>query len=184
MSRRRGATQSRPCIHPSLSLLSWSMYRTVEFLWKHCTTLLAPGRQTRPMLRPRLVSIRIVAVLLLGSIFAGHGCGPTISRPTTPSNYRVHVPAASQTRLGQALALTVRVTDANGIPVEDVPVHFHLPATWTTVAEVTPPTVMTRHGQATATFRARRADRMTVRIGVEDFSALVDVVVLGDTPRF
>ena len=184
MSRRRGATQSRPLHSPRLvaTIMVHVPNRRVSLETLYNASCVC--RQTRPMLRPRLVSIRIVAVLLLGSIFAGHGCGPTISRPTTPSNYRVYVPAASQTRLGQALTLTVRVTDANGIPVEDVPVHFHLPATWTTVAEVTPPTVVTRHGQASATFRARRADRMTVRIGVEDFSALVDVVVLGDTPRF
>jgi hypothetical protein len=111
-------------------------------------------------------------------------CGPTLIGPTVPSGYRIRLPNASQTLRGQALRLTVHITDAVGQPVDDVPVHFRLPDTWTAVARVEPPVVHTLHGDATATFRARTAGQMAVQIRVENLSATVDVVVLGDTPHF
>jgi hypothetical protein len=82
------------------------------------------------------------------------------------------------------LTLTVRVSDAAGQPVDEVPVHFHIPETWATVAEVQPPTVLTQQGQATATFRARTAGQMAVQITVEDRTDVVPIAVLGETPRF
>jgi hypothetical protein len=63
-------------------------------------------------------------------------------------------------------------------------VHFRIPQTWATVAEVTPPIVITQRGQATATFRARTAGQMAVEVSVEDLTAPVQIAVLGDTPRF
>jgi hypothetical protein len=78
----------------------------------------------------------------------------------------------------------VRVTDAHGAPVDDVPVHFRVPQAWATVAEVTPPIVVTQRGQAATTFRARTAGQMAVEVRVEDLTETVQIAVLGDTPRF
>ena len=116
--------------------------------------------------------------LLLGS------CQPTVLTPTAPSGYRVVLPEASQTLRMHPLALTVRVSDAAGQPVDDVLVHFHVPATWASRAQVDPPTVATRQGQATTTFRARTAGQMMVQITVEDRTVDVPITALGDTPRF
>jgi hypothetical protein len=63
-------------------------------------------------------------------------------------------------------------------------VHFRIPQAWVTVAEVTPPIVITRHGQAATTFRARTAGQMAVEVSVEDLTETVQIAVLGDTPRF
>ena len=116
--------------------------------------------------------------LLLGS------CHPTVLGPTTPSGYRVVLPEASQVLRMHPLALTVRVSDAAGQPVDDVLVHFCVPETWASRAQVDPPTVATRQGQATTMFRGRTAGQMLVQITVEDRTVDVPITVLGDTPRF
>src|SRR5574341_1565500 len=128
--------------------------------------------------RTRWLALLVVGWgLLLGS------CHPTILEPTTPSGYRVVLPEASQTLRMHPLALTVRVSDAAGQPVDDVLVHFHLPETWASRARVDPPTVATRQGQATTTFRARTAGQMMVQITVEDRTVDVPITVLGETPH-
>jgi hypothetical protein len=104
--------------------------------------------------------------------------------PTTPSGYRVILPEASQALRLHPLVLTVRVTDANGHMIDDVPVHFHIPQTWAAIAEVTPASVTTQQGQASTTFRARAAGQMAVEITVEDRTDTVRITVLGETPRF
>jgi hypothetical protein len=116
--------------------------------------------------------------LVLGS------CQPVVLGPTTPSGYRVVLPEASQTLRTHPLALTVRVSDTTGQPVDEVLVHFHIPDAWAGRAQVDPPTVATRQGQATTTFRARMAGQMMVQITVEDRTADIPITVLGDTPRF
>jgi len=112
------------------------------------------------------------------------GCRPTVLGPTQPSGYRVLLPEASQALRLHPLVLTVHVMDANGSPVDDVPVHFRVPQTWTAVADVTPPIVNTQQGQASATFRAHTAGQMAVEITVEDRTDTVSITVLGQTPRF
>ena len=125
-----------------------------------------------------------LAVLVVGWSLLVGSCRPTVLGPTTPSGYRVVLPEASQALRMHPLALTVRVTDATGQPVDEVLVHFHIPDAWATRAQVDPPTVATRQGQATTTFRARTAGQMVVQITVEDRTVDIPITVLGDTPRF
>ena len=124
------------------------------------------------------------AVLVVGWGLVLGSCHPTVLGPTTPSGYRVELPEASQALRMHPLALTVRVTDATGKPVDDVLVHFHVPETWASRAQVDPPTVATRQGQATTMFRARTAGQMMVQITVEDRTVDIPITVLGETPRF
>jgi len=112
------------------------------------------------------------------------GCQPTVLGPTMPSGYRVVLPQASQALRSHPLALTVRVSDTAGQPADEVLVHFRIPDAWATRAQVDPPTVATRQGQATTTFRARATGQLKVQITVEDRTADISVTVLGDTPRF
>ena len=104
--------------------------------------------------------------------------------PTTPSGYRVVLPDASQTLRSHPLALTVRVSDTAGQPADEVLVHFRIPDAWATRAQVDPPTVATRQGQATTTFRTRMSGQLMVQITVENRTANIPITVLGDTPRF
>jgi len=123
-------------------------------------------------------------LLLLGSVVLVGSCRPTVLGPTTPSGYRVVVPETSQTVRMYPLPLTVRVSDAAGKPVDEVLVHFQIPADWASRAQVDPPTVATRQGQATTTFRGRAAGQMVVQITVEDRTVDIPITVLGETPRF
>lgn len=123
-----------------------------------------------------------ILVMSCGLVFGG--CRPTGFGPTQPSGYRVLLPEASQTQRLYPLVLTVRVMDSQGLPVDDVTVQFRVPAPWATVAEVDPPVVSTRNGQASTTFRARTAGQMAVEIAVEDHADTVAIAVLGQSPRF
>ena len=135
-------------------------------------------------MRQRAFSRWFVALLLVGwSVILG-SCQPTVLGPTTPSGYRVVLPEASQTVRAHPLALTVRVRDVSGQPVDEVLVHFHIPEAWAARAQVDPPTVATRQGQATTTFRARAAGQLVVQITVEDRTVDIPITVVGDTPRF
>jgi len=127
---------------------------------------------------------RSVVLLLAGWSLLLGSCRPTVLGPTTPSGYRLEIPEASQTVRMHPLALTVRVSDTTGKPVDDALVHFHIPEAWATRAQVDPPTVATRQGQATTTFRGRAAGQVMVQITVEDRTVDVPVTVLGETPRF
>lgn len=112
------------------------------------------------------------------------GCQPTVLGPTAPSGYRIIVPEASQMLRQHPLPLTVRVQDASGAPVDEVAVEFQLPEAWASRAQLDPPRVVTRQGQATTTLRARTAGQLMVQISVEDRTVTVPITVLGDSPRF
>jgi hypothetical protein len=120
----------------------------------------------------------IVWGLVLGS------CQPTVLGPTMPSGYRIELPGASQALRSHPLALTVRVSDTAGKPVDEVLVHFRVPDAWARRAQVDPPTVATRQGQATTTFRARATGQLMVQITVEDRMVNIPITVVGETPQF
>jgi hypothetical protein len=122
-------------------------------------------------------------LLIVWGLFLG-SCQPTVLGPTTPSGYRIELPEASQALRSHPLALTVRISDAAGKPVDEVLVHFRVPDAWAGRAQVDPPTVATRQGQATTTFRARAPGQLMVQITIEDRTADIPITVVGDTPRF
>ena len=135
-------------------------------------------------MRQRAICRGVVPLLLIvWGLFLG-SCQPTVLGPTTPSGYRIVLPKASQALRSHPLALTVRISDAAGKPVDEVLVHFRVPDAWAGRAQVDPPTVATRQGQATTTFRARASGQLMVQITVEDRTADIPITVLGDTARF
>ena len=135
-------------------------------------------------MRQRAICRGVVPLLLIvWGLFLG-SCQPTVLGPTTPSGYRIVLPEASQALRSHPLALTVRISDTAGKPVDEVLVHFRVPDAWAGRAQVDPPTVATRQGQATTTFRARAPGQLMVQITVEDRTADIPITVLGDTPRF
>ena len=135
-------------------------------------------------MRQRVLCRGLVPLLLIAWCLVLWSCQPTVLGPTMPSGYRVVLPKASQALRSHPLALTVHVSDPAGQPANEVLVHFRIPDAWATRAQVDPPTVATRQGQATTTFRARATGQLKVQITVEDRTADISVTVLGDTPRF
>jgi hypothetical protein len=135
-------------------------------------------------MRHRVLCRGLVSLLLSVWSLVLVSCQPTVMGPTTPSGYRVVLPEASQTMRSHPLPLTVRVSDASGQPVDEVLVHFRVPDAWASRAQVDPPIVATRQGQATTTFRARAAGQLMVHITVEDRTVDIPITVMGDTPRF
>ena len=135
-------------------------------------------------MRQRALCRGVVPLLLIAWSLVLGSCQPTVLGPTTPSGYRIVLPQASQALRSHPLALTVRISDAVGKPVDEVLVHFRVPDAWAGRAQVEPPTVATRQGQATTTFRARAPGQLMVQITVEDRTADIPITVLGDTPRF
>jgi hypothetical protein len=135
-------------------------------------------------MRQRALSRGVVPIpFMLWSLVLG-SCQPTVLGPTMPSGYRIELPGASQALRSHPLALTVRVSDTAGKPVDEVLVHFRVPDAWATRAQVDPPTVATRQGQATTTFRARATGQLMVQITVEDRTADIPMTVVGETPQF
>jgi len=126
----------------------------------------------------------VVPLLLIACGLVLGSCQPTVLGPTTPSGYRLVLPEASQALRSHPLALTVRVSDTAGKPVDEVLVHFRVPDAWATRAQVDPPTVATRQGQATTIFRARATGQLMVQITVEDRTVDIPITVVGETPRF
>src|SRR6266704_3394907 len=114
-------------------------------------------------MRQRALCRGVVPLFLIAWSLVLGSCQPTVLGPTTPSGYRLVVPEASQTVRSHPLTLTVRVSDTAGKPVDEVLVHFHIPEAWASRAQVDPPIVATRQGQATTTFRARTAGQMVVQ---------------------
>ena len=69
----------------------------------------------------------------------------------------------------QAAILVVRVRDAQGQPVDGIPVRFAVEPSWTQNASLTPAETLTRNGEARAIFQANT-------IGVVQVMAQVDNV--------
>jgi hypothetical protein len=69
----------------------------------------------------------------------------------------------------QAAILVVRVRDAQGQPVDGIPVRFSVEPSWTQNASLTPAEMLTRNGEARAIFQANT-------IGVVHVMASVDNV--------
>lgn len=135
-------------------------------------------------MRQRALSRGIVPLLCLVWGLVLGSCQATVMGPTMPSGYRIELPGASQALHSHPLALTVRVSDTAGKPVDEVLVYFRVPDAWATRAQVDPPTVATRQGQATTTFRARATGQLMVQITVEDRTADIPITVVGETPHF
>lgn len=135
-----------------------------------------------------MISTRnLIYYLYLGIIYHAlmlTACQPTVVGPTQPSGYRLIIPPTLQMNRWQSLPLSVRVTDANGTPVDDVPVSFRLALPYTAMAELDPLTVHTQDGKATTTLRAKAAGYIMVDVTVEDITETIYITIVGETPRF
>jgi hypothetical protein len=74
--------------------------------------------------------------------------------------------AAPRVLQGESVTLVVKVQDAQGRPVDGVPVEFEVEPGWTKNAAVSPPRAVTQQGKAQAVFQANQLGvvRVTVRV--------------------
>jgi len=125
----------------------------------------------------------LLCLLVVGSSLA---CTPQpkLVGPTVPSGYffAVRVPDIKTERLPASAELTVRVQDAQGQPVDGVPVQFQVEPAGERSASVSPQRAMTNSGTARAVFQAESAGRARVQVRVENTTqeAVITVTVEDD----
>lgn len=122
--------------------------------------------------------------LCLAVMLAGFGCAPKFVGPTDPSGYRFAVLSPVTIPTGKSAAIVVRVQDAQGQKVDDVPVSFQLAPSRAHGSSVTPTRTVTRGGRAQTTFRAGIIGPVPVRVQVENtqHELIILVDVRGEPP--
>jgi hypothetical protein len=125
----------------------------------------------------RFLSISLLGLTLMAG---GMACAPTFTGPTAPSGYefslqvypfQIWLPNQLYTdnqRFPTRATLTVEVQNAQGQPVDGVPVIFSLPSGWRRHASITPQRVITRNGEAQAVFQATTIGAVKVAAHVEN----------------
>ena len=104
-------------------------------------------------------------------------CAPKHTELLSEQGYRVSLDISDtliylnprRSNLPQAAALVVRVRNAQGQPVDGIPVKFSVEPSWMQNASLTPAETLTRNGDARAIFEANT-------IGVVQVMAQVDNV--------
>lgn len=118
------------------------------------------------------------------------GCAPRLLGPTRPSGYVFtltasepllwlgQVPVTWVDRFPKESELRVRVQNAQGQPVDGVPVTFAVEPGWAQSASITPPQVETRGGIARAILQVRTTGVVHVLAGVEATTASASITVV------
>lgn len=138
----------------------------------------------------RYVPLTLVSLTLL---YSSIGCAPKQVGPTVPSGYvfsfsafplRItSAPSFATTedmpgsRRKQSAELLVRVADAQGHPIDGVPVVFQVDPSWAAVAEVIPSRALTHGGRAQALFRSGLVGIVPVVARVEDTTEQLTIAV-------
>ncbi len=128
------------------------------------------------------MKLRHVRVMLLCLVLAygGMACAPKLVGPTVPSGnffslwisdpviWLLLDGSPLEEHFPRVAELTVRVQNAQGQPVDGVPVTFQVEPAWIQDASVIPQSVITRDGVAQAVFRAETIGvvRIMVRSGL------------------
>jgi len=110
-------------------------------------------------------------------LWVSPACAPKHTELLSAHGYRVSLLVSNtQIYLGpgrralpRAAGLVLRVRDAQGQPVDGIPVRFAVEPSWTQNASLTPAETLTRNGEARAIFQANT-------IGVVQVMAQVDNV--------
>lgn len=135
---------------------------------------------------PRYVPcILLCIVLSCGSI----GCAPKLVGPTTPSGYRYTLSVSdpylwinAPGTLPRSTAVIVRVQNAQGQPVDGVPVEFQIEPSWVQSASITPPRALTQDGSARAIFVPQTTGAARITVHVENVAHATTLVVQTYSP--
>ena len=137
------------------------------------------------------MKLRHVRVMLLCLVLAygSVACAPKLVGPTVSSGYFfslwVSDPEIWLLLEGSSLEeyfprvaeLTVRVQNAQGQPVDGVPVMFQVEPDWVQDASVIPQSVITRDGVAQAVFRAETIGVVRIMVRVDDTTQETSIAV-------
>ena len=122
-------------------------------------------------------------LLCLVLVWGGFACAPKRIGPTA-SGYFFSILTPSKALRGESIALVVEVQDAQGRPVDGVPVAFEVEPAWTGRASVSPSRVVTERGKAQTIFQAGVVGivRVTVRVDDSTEEILISVAHRGSGP--
>ena len=121
-----------------------------------------------------------LTLLCLGLVGSGMACVPTRYGPTVPAGYFFTllvtqpqiwvgpVDMATVERFPNTSELIVNVQNAQGQPVDGVPVAFEVEPAWARVASVSPTQATTRNGTARATFEAQTTGVAHIMVRVDN----------------
>lgn len=111
----------------------------------------------------RYIPLSFLCLVLVWSSFA---CAPKRVGPTASSGYFFTMLTTPTMMQGESVTLVVEVQDAQGRPVDSVPVEFEVEPAWTKNAAVSPPRAVTQQGKVQAVFQADQLGvvRVTVRV--------------------
>jgi len=128
----------------------------------------------------------LLSLALIGSSIA---CAPPLGGPTMPSGYVfsfrasdahlwLPLPTSSlAARFPSVADLVVQVQDAQGHPVDGVPVEFALEPEWQQSASITPQQASTRHGRVRAILEPKTTGVIRVMARVENVTQAVAIAV-------
>ena len=77
----------------------------------------------------------------------------------------------------EAATLVVRVRDAQGQPVEGMPVRFSVEPSWTQNVSFTPAEMLTRNGEAQTTFQANTTGVVHLRARVDNVTCEATITI-------
>jgi hypothetical protein len=133
-----------------------------------------------------------ITLLCLALVWGSMACAPAkLVGPTTPGGYFFSLRVSdtelflilsgfSYERLPRQAEVIVQVQNAQGQPVDGVPVEFAVAGRQ--IAEVAPPRVLTQHGQARAVLTPSTTGAARVVAGVEGMQREVRFAVSGGPP--
>ena len=121
-------------------------------------------------------------------LWVSTSCAPKHTELLSEHGYRVslHVPEPliflnpRRSNLPEAAVLVVRVRDAQGQPVDGIPVRFSVEPSWTQNASLTPAETLTRNGEARAIFQANTIGVVHVMAQVDNVTHEARITI--DTP--
>jgi hypothetical protein len=140
----------------------------------------------------RYPQLTLLNLLLLCSSLA---CTPKLVGPTVPSSYFFAVQPSDTViwllrptsphagRLPRVATLVVRVQDAQGRPVNGVPVTFTVPPAWERSAYITPQQAVTHNGMARTVLEPRTTGALQVMVHVENLTQRVTITVSTEPTR-
>ena len=118
-------------------------------------------------------------VLLLGLVVvcSSLACAPHFIGPTTTGYFFALNDSTPYIILGDSAALIVSVRNAQGQPVDNLPVTFQVEPGWAQNAAVFPQVVYTRQGRARALFQANTIGVVHVTVRVDNATQEARVTV-------
>jgi hypothetical protein len=112
----------------------------------------------------RYIPLWLLCLVLAWGSFA---CAPKRVGPTASSGYFFTILTVPTALRGESVALVVKVEEAQGRPVDGVPVAFEVDPTWAGNASISSPHVVTQKGKAQTLFQASLVGVVPVTVRVD-----------------